>query len=83
MHGAGNCLGAIIDLKHAKNFSSVSTMGSVTTGWSTTLIAMYRGSRLLNAPLFASSFDFTHGARIRDECPQIIEFGKDGSYSRG
>ena len=49
----------------------------------TTIVEMHRCGRHLNAPLFASSFDSTHCASIRDECRQIIEFGKDGSYSRG
>jgi|GEM_PF-7001837 len=30
----------------------------------------------------AASFQSAHDASIRDECRQIIEFGKDGSYSK-
>ena len=39
--------------------------------------------RRTSYPLPGASFQSTHDASILDECSQIIEFGKDGSYSKG
>ena|SRR5216684_6377261 len=38
---------------------------------------------LKRASIGAASFDSARGAGIRHECRQIIQFGKDGSYSKG
>src|SRR6266850_1968846 len=38
---------------------------------------------LKRASIGAALFDSAHGARICHECRQIIQFGKDGSYSKG